>query len=295
MNEKKKTIIETAIKLFADKGFYATSIEEIAKKSNLSKGAFYLHFQSKDELFVELFKYYHDLIQKNVQHAVDEQLSPRENFIRQVEVQFYEVLKHRNFILTQIKEQAFTLNKELFELVKTKEYEIHQWHKKNLVSIYGEEIEPYVNDLGIIFEGIKNRFFQVLLSADIEVEIPELAAFIVERIDEAANGLIKSKRSPILTHKKMAPVFANIRTPENTNKEEVVNYLLEMQNILKNNVVGVEKRSELQEVIDYLLTEIKKTDAKEFVIQGLLANFKGIKQFDEYRRIISNKLNIRVL
>ncbi|WP_077325628.1 TetR/AcrR family transcriptional regulator [Virgibacillus siamensis] len=295
MNEKKKNIIETAIELFADKGFYATSIEEIAKKSELSKGAFYLHFRSKDELFIEIFKYYHNLIQDKVRDVIDEQSSPRDNFIRQVEVQFHIIMKHRNFILTQLKEQAFTLNKELFELVKAKEYEISQWHKNNFAAIYGEAITPYVHDLGIIYEGIKNRYFQILLSGNVEVDITELAVFIVERIDETAKNLLDSKRPAIITDQKMKAAFADICLPEETKKEVVIDNLLEMQAMLHEFDLEAEKKSELQEVIDYLLQEVKKTDAKEFVIQGLLANFKGISQFDRYREQISEKMQIRLL
>lgn len=43
-------IIDTALPLFLEKGFEKTSIEEICRTCNLSKGGFYHHFKSKDEL-----------------------------------------------------------------------------------------------------------------------------------------------------------------------------------------------------------------------------------------------------
>lgn len=43
-------IIDTALPLFLEKGFEKTSIEEICRACNLSKGGFYHHFKSKDEL-----------------------------------------------------------------------------------------------------------------------------------------------------------------------------------------------------------------------------------------------------
>ncbi|MGM0418929.1 MAG: TetR/AcrR family transcriptional regulator [Thermodesulfobacteriota bacterium] len=44
-------IISAAKELFAEKGYSATSIREIAKKSGLSLGNFYNYFKNKEELF----------------------------------------------------------------------------------------------------------------------------------------------------------------------------------------------------------------------------------------------------
>ncbi|MCY8280477.1 TetR/AcrR family transcriptional regulator, partial [Bacillus inaquosorum] len=38
MKEKEKLIIETALKLFAQKGYNSTSVQEIAKECKISKG-----------------------------------------------------------------------------------------------------------------------------------------------------------------------------------------------------------------------------------------------------------------
>lgn len=46
----KKMLFDNATKLFKEKGYYNVSIEEITNTSNLSVGAFYHHFKSKDEL-----------------------------------------------------------------------------------------------------------------------------------------------------------------------------------------------------------------------------------------------------
>ena len=48
--EKKMLIIETGIELFANKGFYSISIQDIAKKAGISKGLLYNYFNSKEDL-----------------------------------------------------------------------------------------------------------------------------------------------------------------------------------------------------------------------------------------------------
>lgn len=44
----------TGLELFYQRGYYNTSIDDILKKLSLSKGAFYYHFQSKEEFFISI-------------------------------------------------------------------------------------------------------------------------------------------------------------------------------------------------------------------------------------------------
>lgn len=54
--ETRKRIYQTALKLFEKKGFNHVSVDEIVRKSKSSKGAFYGHFSSKYDIFLEKFK-----------------------------------------------------------------------------------------------------------------------------------------------------------------------------------------------------------------------------------------------
>ncbi|MDP4104550.1 MAG: TetR/AcrR family transcriptional regulator [Bacillota bacterium] len=54
--QTRKKILETALFLFSTKSFDDTTVDEIVKLSGTSKGAFYTHFKSKYEIFLEKFK-----------------------------------------------------------------------------------------------------------------------------------------------------------------------------------------------------------------------------------------------
>jgi AcrR family transcriptional regulator len=43
---------EAAAAVFAERGFYGASVEEIAERAGFSKGAFYSNFETKDDLFL---------------------------------------------------------------------------------------------------------------------------------------------------------------------------------------------------------------------------------------------------
>lgn len=51
MNKTKRKIFEASMKLFAEKGYDATSIEEITATVGVAKGTLYYHFSSKEEIF----------------------------------------------------------------------------------------------------------------------------------------------------------------------------------------------------------------------------------------------------
>lgn len=55
--KRREQILEAALKCFNKKGYYRTSIDEIALKTGLTKGAVYYYFKSKQRLFIELFNF----------------------------------------------------------------------------------------------------------------------------------------------------------------------------------------------------------------------------------------------
>lgn len=54
--QTKKKLLETALALFHKKGFDNVTVDEIVQACNVSKGAFYVHFNSKYDIFRERFK-----------------------------------------------------------------------------------------------------------------------------------------------------------------------------------------------------------------------------------------------
>lgn len=50
-DKKIKIILDSAVNLFAQKGYHDVTMEEIAEKVGVAKGTLYLYFSSKDELY----------------------------------------------------------------------------------------------------------------------------------------------------------------------------------------------------------------------------------------------------
>ncbi|WP_312615323.1 TetR/AcrR family transcriptional regulator [Oscillibacter sp.] len=56
--ETKRKIIESAVSLFKEYGFENVSVDSIVEKARISKGGFYVHFESKDDLTAALIAEY---------------------------------------------------------------------------------------------------------------------------------------------------------------------------------------------------------------------------------------------
>lgn len=54
---RKKRIIEGAAKIFAEYGYRQTTMDQICKCLELSKGAIYIYFKNKEELFISAMDY----------------------------------------------------------------------------------------------------------------------------------------------------------------------------------------------------------------------------------------------
>lgn len=76
--QRKKQILDTAKTLLLEKGLNATSINQIAKLSELSVGAIYFYFKDKEDLYAALQVEGLDLLSQAISRAVDGPWTPED-------------------------------------------------------------------------------------------------------------------------------------------------------------------------------------------------------------------------
>ncbi len=98
MNKTKRKIFETSMKLFAEKGYDATSIEEITATVGVAKGTLYYHFSSKEEIFNFLI----EEGMKLLQNSIEIKTAKLENYIDKIKaiilIEIKIVNKYENLI-----------------------------------------------------------------------------------------------------------------------------------------------------------------------------------------------------
>jgi AcrR family transcriptional regulator len=60
--EKKKLILSTAARVFAERGYHQTTVKDVTDAAQISVGTFYLYFKSKEDLFEKLYDEMHMLL-----------------------------------------------------------------------------------------------------------------------------------------------------------------------------------------------------------------------------------------
>ncbi|MFZ3590771.1 TetR/AcrR family transcriptional regulator [Bacillus sp. DJP31] len=289
MKEKDLIIIEEAIKLFAKKGFSATSIQEIATESRISKGAFYLHFKSKEALLLAILHYYFDSLQKNVLSIEDEGLPPRARFTKQINVMFENLLQHKEFIIMQSREQAIPLNEEVKELIYKMQLSTHEFYRNNIVEIYGNEVEKYVWDLSIILEGIFHSYMKLLFLGQQAVDMSRIAQYMLNRLDDLVNSLVNGEEKPLITHETIQTILENSNMCMLLESDNISAVLLEMRSELANS----NDNEDLLVSLEVVEAEIKQEIPRAAVLQGMLSNFKKEPKFEKYITRITKLYNLQ--
>ncbi|MEH7073318.1 TetR/AcrR family transcriptional regulator [Neobacillus drentensis] len=274
MTEKEQVILKSAIKLFAQKGFSSTSIQEIATESNISKGAFYLHFKSKDELLLAILEYIFETIESSRLVFENQDLSPREKFIKQISSFCKTLIGHKEFMIMLSKEQAIPRNEEIKKLLFKKRFESHLLYREGLIAIYGQELEPFSIDLALILEGLFHSYVGLLMLEPAEFDIEELSHFLMRRLDSIAKEI--SCEAPFLTEEKIGKIIKNSKQyfqPANVHNT--------VQNMRKE-INRMDNREALEITLEVLEEEINKQSPRLPVIKGMLSNFKGVSPLEKY-------------
>ena len=81
----KDTIIHESLKLFSLNGFLSTSIQDILSAANTSKGGFYNHFSSKEDLFYQVLEEARKIWRDKNLHGLDEIDQPIDKLIKLLE------------------------------------------------------------------------------------------------------------------------------------------------------------------------------------------------------------------
>ncbi|MFJ5623237.1 TetR/AcrR family transcriptional regulator [Peribacillus loiseleuriae] len=153
MNSRKQHTINVAHRLFIEKGYQATSIQDILESSEISKGTFYNYFSSKSELMIAIFNSMYEHLEKERNELLIGQ-SPKDTeiFIKQIEVQL--ISNKKNNFFTLIEEVFVSNDLELKRSIQRTKLLGISWLYLRFIDLFGEEKKPYLLDCTILFEGM---------------------------------------------------------------------------------------------------------------------------------------------
>jgi AcrR family transcriptional regulator len=98
--DSRQEILRTAARLFQQRGYDATSMNDVAAALKLSKGGLYHHFQSKDEILFEIMNHAMEITQERVLNPVRGIADPEERLRALIRLHIEVVLSARDREIT---------------------------------------------------------------------------------------------------------------------------------------------------------------------------------------------------
>ncbi len=88
--DKRQRILDAAVKVFAQKGFFNSKVAEIARLADVADGTIYLYFKNKDDLLIRLFEDKMHMVITKFREGTQEHSDPRERFARLIRMHLAE-------------------------------------------------------------------------------------------------------------------------------------------------------------------------------------------------------------
>ena len=107
------SIIRAGIKLFSSSGYHGTSVGDIAKAAQITKGAFYHHFQTKEELLMLIHQQYTDYQIDAVRAVIANNESPEQQLRELIRCIVEAVRRYRPNVRIFFQERRYLTRKYL--------------------------------------------------------------------------------------------------------------------------------------------------------------------------------------
>ncbi len=120
--EKRLVLLKAAFREVAEKGFSEVTLEDIARRSGVSKGVTLYYFASKEELFRQLFGWLIDAIGARMREAVATVSDPVEKLRALVAITFPSPSRNRAFFRAYIDFCGLAARRESFRQIEERFY-----------------------------------------------------------------------------------------------------------------------------------------------------------------------------
>jgi TetR/AcrR family fatty acid metabolism transcriptional regulator len=97
--DKYQRILDAAISVFAEQGFFQSTVAQIAKAAGVADGTIYLYFKNKDDILIQFYQYKTRQIFERFREAVNRAATAEEKLRCLIRVHLQEFQKDRNMAI----------------------------------------------------------------------------------------------------------------------------------------------------------------------------------------------------
>ncbi|CAM3265289.1 TetR/AcrR family transcriptional regulator [Nocardioides dubius] len=150
----RRQLVDSALRLFEERGFDRTSLQQIVEDAELTKGAFYHHFQSKEDLLWQIQDEYLESQLKDARKIVESDAAPVEQIRALIFLSLEGVAKHRPHVAI-FQQERRNLTGERLEDVTRKRDEVDALFNETITRAVDagdlrDDISPRLITFGIL-------------------------------------------------------------------------------------------------------------------------------------------------
>lgn len=267
MDEKQKLIINMSRKLFEERGFNSTSIDDIVKSCKISKATFYKYFSTKENLVYEIMLYFNKkFLDVNLLIDSKDDLTGREKLKEKI-VMVWKYIYSQSICNNYVMEVVASNKGEDIQVLRKKaRYDLVREYYNSLIEVYKEDAKSVIWDLIFCLDAFIHEFIFIIRMRKEEIEPEFIAEFIIEMIEVIINT--KKKREPMIREGFF--YFENIEAIEFIEKEKLFERrLLIIKEIIELNDINL--KDKLLEAIEVINIEFNEKRYDSLTIEAMIA------------------------
>lgn len=272
MIDRKQQVIKRAHQLFLEKGFQATSIQDILDYTGISKGTFYNYFSSKNELLIAILKtIFEETERERNEMLLGEDPANIQIFIKQIEWQMEKY--HLNKISALFGEIIVSGDDELKQFVNETHQHALEWLYTRFIDIFGEDKKDYLLDCAIIFLAICNQTLRYFpLNSNWRTNLERVVNYSVNRITTIVEDVTKTREQLF------PPETLEIWIKKNVSKHETFKKELQQTiSALKKELKTTEEQIKYGELFHFIQEEAEKKEPRQHLLAAVLTTIKKEK------------------
>lgn len=267
MNDRKRQVLLTAQRLFVEKGFSATSVQDILDESGISKGTFYNYFSTKNECLMAILEHARDEgVVKRRELLIGQDITDKSILAKQISIRMQVNRKHNLMPIFHAIFHSTDVDLRTF----IKEYHVAElsWLAERLVDVYGEDAGPYAFDCSVMMHGIMQHMVQVFTaSSKEEMDTLKLINFAMRRIDSIMSDMINTKDVLIGNR-----IFTNLFDHLEGHKQTKQQLLEQLTGFLK--ALEEDSRQRGSQYVQFLIDEMNSEEPRVLLMETVVRSFR---------------------
>ncbi len=282
MNKRRRKVADIALKLFVEKGFQQTSIQDIIEQANISKGTFYNYFSNKNDCIAEILEELReDARQIRMKMQVGKDEKDRTVLIEQISI-LTRLNRERN--LTTIFEAILNSNEvELKKLVLNHRIHEMEWLAGRFVDVYGEELKNFAFELSILFYGMMHYILFTMKITNSAQSIHRIVEVLLSYLEVII---------PIMTEKGTTLIDPSSLHFLQARVERKMPSLQELLDLAKDLEENITFTTDQQDLYDTIVSELKRERIRKVVLQPLIKPFQQSFVQTEKEHEVNNFTNL---